>query len=61
MSASTGMAGGLAGALSTGIAITVPATVTMPWYGYIVLGVVNVVVSFGVVYLASKLGSSTTG
>lgn len=60
MSAAAGAAGGLAGALTTGIAISVPATVTMPWYGYIVLGVVNVVLSFGVVYLASRLGSSSS-
>lgn len=45
----------VAGATSTGTAaVTIPDGVGMPWYGYIIVGVINAAIGFGVVYFAPK-------
>lgn len=50
----------IAGAIASGIggagtaAVIVPPTVDMPWWGYVLVGVVNAVLGFAVVYFAPK-------
>lgn len=51
----------IAGAAATGvvslgtyIAIPPEAAATMPWWGYVGVGVLNAVIGFGVVYLAPR-------
>lgn len=41
------------GALATAY-VTIPAEVQMPWWGYILVGVVNAGLGFGVVYFAPR-------
>lgn len=43
-----------AGAAGVGTAVAIPADVVMPWYGYILVGVVNAAVGFLGVYYAPK-------
>jgi hypothetical protein len=40
------------GVLATATYITVPADIQMPWWGYILVGVANAALGFGVVYFA---------
>ena len=42
------------GVLTLGTLVTVPADVQMPWYGYLVVGVVNAAIAFGTVYFAPR-------
>ena len=42
-----------AGALVT-TAVVVPPNVEMPWWGYVVVGVINAGIGFGFVYLAPR-------
>lgn len=51
---SKAIAGGIATASGvTGTAsVVIPSSVDMPWYGYAVIGVLNFILGFGVVYLA---------
>lgn len=50
----------IAGALAAGVggagtsAVIIPDGVNMPWYGYILVGLVNAVLGFVVVYFAPK-------
>lgn len=50
----------IAGALAAGIggagtsAIIVPDGINMPWYGYVIVGALNAVLGFVVVYFAPK-------
>jgi len=53
---SKAIAGGLAGAV-TGVgtaSITIPADVAMPWYGYVIVGVLNAALGFAVVYWSPR-------
>jgi cobalamin biosynthesis Mg chelatase CobN len=52
---SKAIAGAAAGGLlSIGTLVSVPADVQMPWYGYVLVGVVNAVIAFGTVYFAPR-------
>lgn len=42
------------GVLATATYVTIPADVQMPWWGYILVGVVNAALGFGVVYFAPR-------
>jgi hypothetical protein len=50
----------IAGAVAAGIggagtsAVIIPDGVTMPWYGYVIVGVLNAVLGFAVVYFAPR-------
>lgn len=54
------VAKGIAGALAAGVGstattfIVVPTTVEMPWYGYVLVGIANAALAFGVVYFAPR-------
>ena len=53
---SKALAGGLAAAVS-GVgtaAIAIPESVAMPWYGYVVVGVINAGLGFAAVYWSPK-------
>lgn len=53
---SKAIAGGVAGAI-TGVGtafVVIPATVVMPWYGYVLVGVINAGLGFATVYFAPK-------
>jgi hypothetical protein len=54
-SVSKAIAGAVAsGVVGVGTVVAVPSTVEMPWYGYVIVGVVNAVIGFGVVYFAPR-------
>jgi hypothetical protein len=50
----------IAGAVAAGVggagtaAVVIPPGVSMPWYGYVVVAVVNAALGFAVVYFAPK-------
>jgi len=53
---SKAVAGGLAtavGGVGTAV-IAVPESVAMPWYGYVVVGVINAALGFAVVYWSPR-------
>lgn len=50
---------GLAGAIASGVGATatfivIPPEVQMPWWGYVLVGVANAALGFGVVYFAPR-------
>lgn len=55
-SISKALAGTLAGVASTAVSsyIMVPESVVMPWYGYVIIGVINAAIGFGFVYFAPR-------
>lgn len=50
------IAGALAGGVgSVGTAVVmIPSDVEMPWYGYLLVGVINAALAFATVYLAPR-------
>jgi len=48
-----GAAAAATGSMATTF-IVVPPNVEMPWYGYVLVGIANAALAFGVVYFAPK-------